>query len=321
MSWGAVSVASMAPTPVRTGPRVVLVVGGTSGIGLGTARQLVERGDTVVVASRDAGRVAEVAADLGGGTSGAALDLTDASSVHAAVERCVTDHGRLDAVVTSAQTMAYGTVEQVPADVFGSVVDTAVIGTVHLAQAVLPVFRRQGGGQLVVVSSLLAEISVPSMTTYCAAKWGQLGLVRGLQLETRRDQGVGVSLVLPGAVDTPIYHLAATYAGSAGSAPPPVVAPERVAAACVRAIDRPRRVTHVGPANLLAVTGFRFMPAVYDRLVNPMVRAVAVRGPRVADHDGNVRAARPDGEGLRGGWTPAGRLRDRGGRARWRRRS
>ncbi len=306
--------------PPPSGPRVVLVVGGTSGIGLATARQLLDRGDTVVVGARDADRVAVVSADLGGRTTGVALDLTDAASVGVAVERCVSEHGRLDAVVTSAQTMAYGTVEQVPADVFASVVDTAVIGTVHLAQAVLPVFRRQGGGQLVVVSSLLAEISVPSMTTYCTAKWGQLGLVRGLQLETRGERGIDVSIVLPGAVDTPIYHQAATYAGSPGSAPPPVVAPERVAVACVRALDRPRRMTHVGPVNLLAVAGFRFMPAVYDRLVYPMVGAVAIRGPRVADHDGNVRTPRPDGEGLRGGWTPAGRLRDRRGRARWRRR-
>ncbi len=309
----------MASSP--SAPRVVLVVGGTSGIGLATAHLLAGRGDTVVVGARDAGRTTAVAAELGGPATGVVLDLADAGSVRAAVERCVADHGRLDAVVTSAQTMAYGTVEQVPADVFAAVVDVAVIGTVHLAQAVLPVFRRQGGGQLVVVSSLLAEISVPSMTAYCAAKWGQLGLVRGLQLETRRERGIDVSLVLPGAVDTPIYHQAATYGGSPGSAPPPVVGPERVAAACVRALDRPRRMTHVGPANLLTVTGFRLVPAVYDRLVNPLVERVAVRGPRVADHDGNVRAPQPDGEDLRGGWTPAGLLRDRTGRARWRRRA
>lgn len=308
----------MPPTP--SGPRVVLVVGGTSGIGLATARQLVGRGDTVVVAARDAARVAAVAADLGGGATGVALDLTDAASVHDAVERCVTEHGRLDAVVTSAQTMAYGTTEQVPTEVFASVVDTAVMGTVHLARAVLPVFRRQGGGHLVVVSSLLAEISVPSMTAYCTAKWGQLGLVRGLQLETRRERGTHVSIVLPGAVDTPIYHQAATYAGSPGSAPPPVVAPDRVAAACVRTLDRPRRMTHVGPANLVTVTGFRFLPAVFDRLVGPLVSQVAIRGPEVADHPGNVVEPQPDAEGLRGGWTPVGRLRDRQGRARWRRR-
>ena len=71
------------------------------------------------------------------------------------------------------------------------------------------------------MSSLLAEIAVPSMGGYCAAKWGQLGLVRALQAEVRRERGVHVSVVLPGAVDTPIYRQAATYAGRLGSAPPP----------------------------------------------------------------------------------------------------
>ncbi len=305
------------PGPAR--PRVVLVVGGTSGIGLATAQRLVERGDAVVVAARDADRVAEVAASLG--ADGIVVDLADRASVDAAVAACLERHGRLDAVVTTAQAMAYGTVEQVPAEVFAAVVDTAMVGTVHLAQAVLPVLRRDGGGHLVVVSSLLAEIAVPSMGAYCSAKWGQLGLVRALQLETRRERDLHVSLVLPGAVDTPIYHLAGTYAGSAGSAPPPVVAPERVAAACVRALDRPRRITHVGPANLVTVAGFRLAPAVYDRLVGPLVDRTALRGPATADHPGNVLAPQPGGEGLRGGWTPVGRLRDRSGRARWRRRS
>ncbi len=300
--------------------RVVLVVGGTSGIGLATAHRLAARGDTVVVAARAAERVARVAAELGGDASGVVLDLGDEASVQAGVERCVSEHGRLDAVVTTAQVMAYGTLEQVPTDVFATVVDTAVMGTVHLARAALPVFRRQGGGHLVVVSSLLGAIAVPSMGAYCTAKWAQLGLARTLQIEVRRERGVEVSIVLPGAVDTPIYHQAATYAGAPGSAPPPVVAPDRVAAACERVLDRPRRMVHVGPANLLTVAGYRCAPGLYDRIVGPLVDRSALRGPRVADTDGNVRAPRPDVEGLRGGWTTGGRLRRADGRARWRRR-
>ena len=150
----------------------------------------------------------------------------------------MTAYGRLDAVVTTAQTMAYGTVEQVPAEVLHELVDVAVVGTAHVARAVLPRFREAGGGSLVVVNSLLAEIAVPSMGGYCAAKWGQLGLVRALQVEIADERGIDVSLVLPGAVDTPIYHQAATYAGSRGSAPPPVVSPE-AGRRGLRALPRP----------------------------------------------------------------------------------
>lgn len=298
-----------------------MVVGGTSGIGLATARLLVEDGDRVMLVARSAERLRAVAAELGHRTTWAVADVSDPDAVQAAVDDCVRDHGRLDAVVSTAQAMAYGSVEQVPHDVLAKVVDVGVGGTSNLARSVLPVFREQGGGSLVVVGSLLGEIAVPGMGAYCAAKWGQTALVRALQVETRRERGVHVSLVLPGAVDTPVYHLAGSYAGSAGSAPPPIVAPEQVAKACVRLLDRPRRAVHVGPGTLLTRTGFRLAPGLYDLLAGPLVGRIALRGPGVPDHPGNVFTPRPDGESERGGWTPDGRLRTAPGRrARWRRR-
>lgn len=288
------------------GSRVVLVLGGTSGIGLATAQQLAEQGETVVVSARDEFRAQEVAARLPGAHALAA-DVADGASVAALVSRIVTDHGRLDGVVLTAQVMAYGTVEQVPEDVFETILDTAVLGAFHVARAVLPQFRLQGGGALVVVSSLLAEIPVPSMSSYCAAKWGQLGLVRSLQMETRRERGIGVSLVLPGAIDTPIYAQAATYAGRGGHAPPPVISPERVARACVAALDRPRRQVHVGPANRVAVLGYRLTPWLYDRLAVPLAAHVVLRGRQVPHDTGNVLSPVRAGEGLRGGWSFLGR--------------
>ncbi|WP_139983919.1 SDR family NAD(P)-dependent oxidoreductase [Nocardioides litoris] len=300
-----------------TSPRSVVVVGASSGIGLATAHLLSARGDRLVLVARDEARLRAVADELPGPAVVAAADVTDAEAVERAVAAGVAAYGQVDGAVTTAQAMAYGTVEQVPPEVLRRLVDVAVDGTAHLARAVLPRFREAGGGSLVVVSSLLAEIAVPSMGAYCSAKWGQLGLVRTLQTEVRHERGVDVSLVLPGAVDTPIYRQAATYAGRAGSAPPPVVSPERVAEAVVKRLDHPRRADHVGPVNLLAVAGFRGLPAVYDLLVGPMVDQAVLRGPRSADDEGNVFRARPGAERLRGGWTLAGRLR-RGGRARWR---
>ena len=294
--------------------RVVMVVGGTSGIGLATAQRVVGEGGTAVVVARDAERVAEVAADLartGPGTAtGSAADVTDEASVQRAVDDCLAAHGRLDAVVLTAQVVAYGTVEEVPPEIFARVLDTGVRGTQHVARVALPVLREHDGA-LVVVSSLLAQIAVPSMGAYCAAKWAQLGLVRGLQTELRRDRRVSVSLVLPGAVDTPVYEQSASYAGRAGHAPPPVVGPDRVARACLRAIDHPRRQVHVGPANRLTVLGFRLLPGVYDRLAPLLVRRVALRGRRVEAHPGNVARPRPELEGLRGGWSVLGRRRPR----------
>lgn len=310
---------------VSTRP-VVLVVGGTSGIGLAVAQRLGARDGAdaphVVLASRDRVALARAAASLPfpvDAQQQVELDVTDADQVERAVQRVLDVHGRLDAVVTSAQVMAYGAVEQVPREVFEHVVATAVHGTANLARTLLPIFRSQGHGSLVVVGSQLGEIPVPWMSSYVTAKWGQLGLVRSLQLEVADARHVHVSLVSPGAVDTPIYAQAASYAGSAGSAPPPVVSADRVAAAVVDCLEHPRRLVRVGPANGPGVLAHRLAPAIYDRLAPLLVRMVVLRGPALPDHGGNVLRARPEGESVSGGWTPTGRLRRLSGRARWRR--
>jgi NAD(P)-dependent dehydrogenase (short-subunit alcohol dehydrogenase family) len=287
-------------TTPASGP-VVLLVGGTSGIGLATARRLAAGGARVVVCSRDEGRVGAVARDLPG-AQGTTADIRDPAAVQRVVDACVRDHGRLDAVVLTAQVMAYGTVEQVPPEVVSIVHDVAVHGTSHVARAVLPVFRRQGGGSLVVVGSLLAEITVPSMGAYCTAKAAQHALVRTLQHEVRRERGIHVSLVAPGAIDTPIYEQAATYAGQSGHAPPPIIGADAVARAVVRAIDHPRRLVHVGPANRVAVFGYRVLPALYDVLIGPMARLLVFRGPQVPASPGNVLRPRPEREAVSGGW-------------------
>lgn len=293
----------------RVHEKVVLIVGGTSGIGLATARRLVEQGAHVAVCARDADRVARVAAELGNGTLGLPGDIRDGDDVRRVVAACRAEHGRLDAVVTTAQVMAYGSSEEVPLETFAAVHDVAVLGTLTLARAVLPVFRAQGGGSLVIVGSLLGEIAVPSLGVYCSAKWAQLCLARTLQLETRSERDIHVSVVAPGAIDTPIYRQAASYAGRHGSAPPPVLAPDTVARAIVRVLDRPRRLVHVGPANRLSVLGFRLLPGVYDRLAPLLVRRVVLRGPVVAQTHGNVHQPRPEREAERGGWSWYGRRR------------
>lgn len=287
----------------------MLVTGASSGIGFATAARLAAGGDHVVLLARPGGRVVEAAAEIGAGATAVPADVTDADAVEAAVSRTVQQFGRLDAVVHAAQVMAYGRIEDVPREVYERVVDVAMHGTANVARTVLPLFRRQGHGTLVVVNSLLGEIATPRMGAYDAGKWGQLGLARVLQLEVRDERHVHVCIVSPGAVDTPIYDQAANHAGRGGFPPPPVVAPDRVAAAAVRALDRPRRHVEVGPANVVTRLGFRLFPWLFDRLVGPLVTVGVFRGPRTAAHPGNVLAPVPDRETPRAGWSALGRRR------------
>lgn len=292
--------------------RVVWIIGAGSGIGAATARRAAALGDHVVLSSRDRDRLETLAAQLPGGPGAStvlALDVTDLAALEDAAVRIVGQHDRLDAVVLTAQTMAYGRVEDVPAEIFESVVDVATHGTANVARTVLPIFRRAGRGTLVVVNSLVGEVAVPKLSTYACAKWGQLGLARSLQLEVRDAPGVHVCIVSPGAIDTPIYQQAADYAGRPGHPPPPVLPADRMAGAILSCLRHPRRHVEVGPANQLTVLGFRMMPWLYDRIIGRLVELIIFRGQRVADGPGNVLEPMRGLEAESGGWTTWARRR------------
>jgi NAD(P)-dependent dehydrogenase (short-subunit alcohol dehydrogenase family) len=279
-------------------PRTVLVVGASSGIGRATALELAGRGARLVLVARGRTALDETAAELR--TAGAAdvlvcpADVNDERALRAAVDGAVRRFGRLDAVVHSGQVMAYGRIEDVPAEAYEAVVDTALHGTANLARAVLPVFRRQRAGHLVIVNSLLGSVPTPLMGSYIAAKWGQLGLAHVLRLETRDVPGIDVSAVTPGGVDTPIYYQAGTWMGSTGRPPPPVYSPQRVARTIVATLDKPRRQVHAGFLNPLVVAGFRLLPGVYDLLVGPLLRLAATARDTVSATPGNIFESRPE---------------------------
>jgi len=295
------------PTPTDpSSPQTVLVTGASSGIGRATAIELAGRGARLVLVARGRGPLEETAAEARAAGAQAAVvcpaDVTDEDAVRAAVEAAVEQFGRLDVVVHAAQVMAYGRIEDVPREVYEQVVDVAVHGTATVARVVLPLFRKQGAGHLVVVNSLLGNIAAPLMGSYVTAKWGQLGLIRVLQQETRDEPGISVSAVQPGGVDTPIYFQGATWTGSTGRPPPPVYSPQRVARTVLSTLDRPRRIVQAGLFNSVITAGFRLAPGVFDVLVGPLLQRMAIANDEVAPTEGNVFESRPEGNATEGRW-------------------
>lgn len=286
-------------------PRVVLVTGASSGIGEATARLAAGRGDHLVLLARGPDALTRVAADcdaLGAAsTSVAPVDMADDDAVRRVVADAVARHGRLDVVVGSAGVVAYGRIEDVPAEVFDTVLDTNLKGSANLVRHVLPVLRDQGRGSVVLVGSLIGHIAVPDMAAYVLSKWGVRGLVRQLRVDNRDRPHLRFGYVAPGGVDTPIYDQAATYGDAVGRPPFPVQSPVRVAEQVLATADHPWRGGQTSAANHVIRFGFTTLPAVYDRLVGPLftvaaqdlVRAVE-RGP------GNVLASRQEHNALRG---------------------
>ncbi|MEO5743755.1 MAG: SDR family NAD(P)-dependent oxidoreductase [Terracoccus sp.] len=289
-----------------TGSRRVLVTGASSGIGRASALALARTGASLVLVSRSETALDEVAREcvgLGGSAQVIVADVSDAAAVTRAFGEA-TSNGTLHGVIHSAAVLSYGRFEQVPAEVFDQAVKTTLLGTANVARSALEVFGHQGGrGSLVVIGSLLGKIATPYMSSYVTAKWGVHGLVRTLQIEARSTPGIRISLISPGGVDTPVYRQAGTYLTRHGRPPPPVDPPEKVADAAVAALQHSQRERYVGIANGVVVAGFRFLPAVFDLLVSPLMRLGGLTDSHVAPTPGNVLEPQPDGESLRAGWS------------------
>jgi NAD(P)-dependent dehydrogenase (short-subunit alcohol dehydrogenase family) len=267
-------------------PPVVLVTGATGGIGAATVRAYARRGARLVLLARSANRLESLRAEVatqGGEALVTVADIADAAAVDAAFAAAVTRFGRVDVVVHTAAVVAYD-----------RVVDVNVTGTSNVARAALRQFREQDppqGGTLVLTGSVLSVVTVPLMGAYVTTKWQNRALAHVLQEEARQTPGIHVGIVHPGAIRTPIYSLAANYAGRIGRPPPPVYRPETVAKAILDLVDSHKRMRYVSIANPLIALGFTLAPRLYDALVGPLMKVAGLSRRPVADHPGNVFAA------------------------------
>ena len=202
-------------------------------------------------------------------------DITDDRRIAQVVDHVVHTHGRLDAVLHCAGVVTYGRTELVSPEDFEQVVSTNLLGSATLARHVVPVFRDQERGVLVLVGSLLGHIAVPEMTPYVVSKWAVRALARQLTLENVDLPDVHVAHVAPGSVDTPIYDHALDAAGAVNTPPPPVISPERVAEQVYRQIRHPRAESQTSVVNHALIWAHDRLPFLWRRLVGPVFRATS----------------------------------------------
>ncbi len=277
-------------------PRVALVTGASSGIGLATVRRLARRGDHVVLLARDEDALRRTAAECEalGAASTLVLptDISHDDEVAAAVAAVLERHERLDDVVSNAGVVAYGRVEEMPAEVFDGVLATNLHGAANLARHVVPVLRRQQQGHLVIVGSVIGHVATPGMTAYAVSKWGLRSLARQLQLENRDLGRVRIGYVAPGGVDTPIYRQAAHYDETEGRPLAPAVSAEDVADRIMDHLaDKPFVRSQVGIPNDAARVLFTALPRTFDAVIGPLADLLA--------HDLTSPARRRSGNVLR----------------------
>jgi len=174
--------------------RTVLVVGGTSGIGLGLARRFAAAGSTVVVGGRDTGKVDDLET--------VRIDVTDAASVIRARDEVLEAHPGLDTVVTMSGVLLQEDLRD-PAHFAAAETTVAVnlLGTIRVVDAFTPHLIGRGGGHVVTVSSGIAFLPFPLMPSYGASKAGVHAYTESLRAQLA-GTGVDVSELVPPAVAT-----------------------------------------------------------------------------------------------------------------------
>jgi NAD(P)-dependent dehydrogenase (short-subunit alcohol dehydrogenase family) len=185
--------------------RTAIVTGGGSGIGAALGAALVSAGATVVLADVDGAAAEKVAADLTGPGSarGVRLDVTDAAGVQALVDAVVAEHGRLDLMFNNAGISLIGETQDLTLVQWDTIIDVNIRGVVHGVAAAYPVMVRQGSGHIVNTASMGGLMAAGLITSYVMTKHAVVGLSLALRSEAAA-KGVGVTVVCPSAVDTPI---------------------------------------------------------------------------------------------------------------------
>jgi len=173
--------------------RVALVTGASAGIGRACADHLHRAGWVTVGASRR-GTTAD-------GCTGLVMDVDDDASVHDGVRHVLDAHGRIDALVAAAGWGVAGPVEHTSLGEARAQLETNFWGCVRVVQAVLPPMRAQGGGRVVLISSIVGEIGIPFQAFYSASKFALEGFGEALAYEVA-PFGIHVTLVRPGNVRT-----------------------------------------------------------------------------------------------------------------------
>jgi uncharacterized protein len=183
--------------------KVAVITGASMGIGEAIAQVFAREGAKLVLCSRDLGRVeaARQRIDAGENSISIACDVSRREQIDALVQAAVKKFGRIDILVNNAGFGLNDSLEELDMTQCRRLFETNLFGAMECMQAVIPIMRRQGGGDIVNISSVSGHVSMPYMSVYAASKHGMQAIGRATRMELKRDN-INVLTVSPGYIAT-----------------------------------------------------------------------------------------------------------------------
>ena len=184
--------------------RVVLITGGSRGLGLVLARQAVAEGAKVAICARDADELERARQELAaGGTEVVALqrDLTNPEAVRSLIAEVQEQLGFIDVLINNAGIITAGPLDHMELREYQDSMDTHFWAPLHAMQAVLPAMRRRGEGRIVNIASVGGKVPIPHLAPYCASKFALVGLSESFRIELKQH-GILVTTICPNLLRT-----------------------------------------------------------------------------------------------------------------------
>lgn len=184
--------------------KVVIITGGSEGLGKGVAKVFAEAGWDLVLVARSGDKLAAVANELAtapGRVLPIATDISKSAEVQSMVEQALQTFGRVDVLINNAAIDYPASIEELSVEQWDKVIGVNLSGVFYASKAVFPVMKRQQSGYIVNVSSVAGRKGWPNATAYCASKFALTGFTQALNGEGK-GHNIRSSVVYPGGMDT-----------------------------------------------------------------------------------------------------------------------
>ena len=250
--------------------QVVVVTGGSAGLGRAVAHLAGSRGAKVVVVARDGDGldacVRELEA-LGAEAHAVQADVSVLDDVHRAVEEAVDRFGRIDTFCSNAMVTVYEEARDLKPEELRRVIDVNFFGGVNCYQASLPQLT-ETCGTFVQVASALSYRGIPLQAAYCSSKAALRTYFETARVEHMKHHiPVDISVVLPGAINTPQFDMARQYIGKQPQPVPPIYEPEPFAEGVVHCFEHPIRELPLGWGAQKLLWGQKLSPRAGDLML------------------------------------------------------